>query len=479
MRKFSPSALLIALQFVAAAPAHAQESRTMAFVLGAEQSELAVDVSYRDPSEVDRRFRGSRLLPVELLVRNLSTRPLPFDYGDVRLGLNGEASLSPATTAAVLDEMKRLRVYTLLDRVLGSQSDAFFPNFYPNIQSRLQEERLTDGDIAPGGVRRGFVYFLRRPNSDGTAFNGVMWLEWPAALRYQPQMLETKAVRVQTKAATKPSFSDTLAQVWSGVVGPKPSYHKSYALLVGIGKYRHLAPLSSPEIDVKKVAGYLNAQGFDEVVTVTDESVTAKMLEFPQKYFTAKIQGDDRFIFYYSGHGVSGVRGTVATGYLPLVDEERGKNDHSIPMNDLVKWMSGLSAKHLLIILDSCFSGLAVQGLEMKSDKPYDLKADPEALSRLSRQPSRYLLMAGNERQESIGDRRWNGSLFTEQVLTGLQTAPDADMHRDRIITMRELYAWLPEAVSREAQKVHRELTPLLKDLCPNGVCEGDFVFVR
>jgi hypothetical protein len=129
--------------------------------------------------------------------------------------------------------------------------------------------------------------------------------------------------------------------------------------------------------------------------------------------------------------------------------------------------------------LDAAFSGLAVQGIEVKSDKPYDLKADPEALSRLSRQPSRYLLMAGNERQESFGDRRWNGSLFTEQVLTGLQTAPDADMHRDRIITMRELYAWLPEAVSREAQKVHRELTPLLKDLCPNGVCEGDFVFVR
>jgi hypothetical protein len=378
-----------------------------------------------------------------------------------------------------MDEMKRLKTYRLLDRVLGSQSDAFFPNFYPNIRSRLQDARLTDGEIGRDGVRRGFVYFLRRPNSDGTTFNGVMWLEWPAALGYQPQMLETKAVHVQTKPVTKPTIGDMLAQAWTGVVGPKPSYHKSYALLVGIGKYRHLPPLSSPEVDVKKVAGYLSAQGFDEIISLTDESVTADVLEFPEKYLKAKIQNDDRFIFYYSGHGVSGVQGMTATGYLPLVDEERGSNKHSIPMNNLVKWMSGLTAKHLLIILDSCFSGLAVQGLELKSDKPYDLKADPEALSRMSREPSRYLLMAGNERQESFGDKRWNGSLFTEEVLIGLQTAPDADMHRDRIITMRELYAWLPEAVSREAQKVHRELTPLLKDLSTTGVSQGDFVFVR
>ena len=451
----------------------------MAFVLGAAQSELAVDISYRDPSEVDRRFKGSRLLPVELSVRNLSMRSLPFNYEDIRLGLNGQTPLAPVDAAAVLNEMRRLGKYTLLDRVLSSQSDAFFPNFYPNIQARLREARLPDGNIGPGGRKRGFVYFLRGPNSDDTTFNGVMTLEWRAPLGDQRQMLETKAVIVQTKEATKPGISDILAQAWTDIVGPKPSYHKSYALLVGIGKYRHLPPLSSPEIDVRKMAGYLKAQGFDEVISVTDESVTAKTLEFPQKYFTAKIQDDDRFIFYYSGHGVSGVRGTAATGYLPLVDEERGRTDHSIVMNDLVEWMSGLHVKHLLIILDSCFSGLAVQGLEMKSDKPYDLKVDPGALSRLSREPARYLLMAGNERQESFGDKRWNGSLFTEQILTGLQTAPDADMHRDRIITMRELYAWLPEAVSREAQKVHRELTPLLKDLSPNGVSEGDFVFVR
>ena len=451
----------------------------MAFVLGAAQSELAVDVSYRDPSELDRRFTGSRLLPVELSVRNVSTRPLQFNYEDIRLGLNGEASLTPASTSAVLDEMRRLHTYALLDRILGSQSDAFFPNFYPNIESRVRDARLPDGAIAPGGNKRGFVYFLRRPDSDGTTFNGVMWLDWPGALRYQPQLLETKAVRVQTKAAEKPGVTEILARAWTDAIGPKPSYHKSYALLVGIGKYRHLSPLSSPEIDVKKMAGYLGAQGFDEIISLTDESVTADVLEFPEKYLKAKIQSDDRFIFYYSGHGVSGVQGMAATGYLPLVDEERGSNKHSIPMNNLVKWMSGLTAKHLLIILDSCFSGLAVQGLELKSDKPYDLKADPEALSRMSREPSRYLLMAGNERQESFGDKRWNGSLFTEEVLIGLQTAPDADMHRDRIITMRELYAWLPEAVSREAQKVHRELTPLLKDLSTTGVSQGDFVFVR
>ena len=45
MRKLCLPALLIALQLVSA-PAHAQERRTMTFVLGAAQSELAVDLRY-------------------------------------------------------------------------------------------------------------------------------------------------------------------------------------------------------------------------------------------------------------------------------------------------------------------------------------------------------------------------------------------------------------------------------------------------
>ena len=222
---------------------------------------------------------------------------------------------------------------------------------------------------------------------------------------------------------------------------------------------------------------YLIAQGFDEVVVVEDEDVTLDRLRSPQTYFTTKILADDRFLFYYSGHGNSVKQQNGLTkGYLPLVNEVKGGTTNSIPMDGLVGWMTALPAKHLLVIMDSCFSGLAVEGLEIKGT---EVLFDRESLSRLAQGPARFLLMAGTAGQESIGDRRWNGSLFTDSILKGLGPAAQPDRRGDRIITTRELYVWLKDIVSLEARKVQRELTPLLKDLGRNGVSEGEFVFVR
>jgi hypothetical protein len=53
-----------------------------------------------------------------------------------------------------------------------------------------------------------------------------------------------------------------------------------------------------------------------------------------------------------------------------------------------------------------------------------------------------------------------------------------ADVHGDGFVTTHELYPWLREYVEKEAMKLGRTLTPLMKDLGPN-VSEGEFVFTR
>jgi hypothetical protein len=84
--------------------------------------------------------------------------------------------------------------------------------------------------------------------------------------------------------------------------------------------------------------------------------------------------------------------------------------------------------------------------------------------------------MAGTAGQESYGGDTWKGSLFTDTLIRGLKR--DANIQRDRIVTTRELYVWLRDAVTMEAQRSNRVLTPLMKDLGPNGVSAGDFFFV-
>jgi hypothetical protein len=461
-------AAALPLVLLVVAPAVAQETRTMEFVLGARQNELSVTVEYEDPSVIDPKLAGSRVLPVRLVLRNVSNHPVAFDYGDARLNLNGDQQLTPVDSAAVDREIRRSGRVPKLLNFLASQSSTFH-------RSGVEKVRLRDGAIAPGRAKEGFVFFLRPPDSGKTRFNGVLSFE---TTRYQPQMLETKDVIVKTRMAKEPTLVEKIVQIGrEQLLGQKPAFNKSYALLIGIGKYQHLNALSSPAQDVAKMAEYLHAQGFDEVIAARDETVTLQMLQTPQRYFKNKIQSDDRFLFYYSGHGVSRIENGKMRGYLPLYNEQRGRFGSSIAMDSLVAWMNSMNPTHLLVILDSCFSGLAVDGTELKGDE--EREVDRETIDLLSRGPARYLLMAGTEDQESFGDRRWNGSLFTDALIRGLRSAKDVDMHGDRIITTRELYAWLKQTVALEARRVKRELTPLLKDLGPNGVSKGDFVFVR
>ena len=139
-------------------------------------------------------------------------------------------------------------------------------------------------------------------------------------------------------------------------------------------------------------------------------------------------------------------------------------------------WLKQLSAKHLLVILDACFSGLAIDGVELKNVSIFEGKVDGELLTLLTSGRARYLLMAGNESQEAIGGPRWNGSLFTDAVIKGLQEK--ANRNPDRLVTTRELIHSSRGSFRRRPGRLEHELAPLLKDLEPS-VSRGQFVFLR
>src|SRR5262249_28528793 len=106
MRSRSALPAWLTVLLLLAQAAHGQEIRKMAFMLGAGQDELQVDISYHDPVEIDARLKGSRLLPVKLSVTNVSSRPVSLAYGDFKLNLNGNQSLAPVDAPAVADELR-------------------------------------------------------------------------------------------------------------------------------------------------------------------------------------------------------------------------------------------------------------------------------------------------------------------------------------------------------------------------------------
>jgi hypothetical protein len=439
-------------------------------------NELAIDAVYHDPSDVDARLSGTRIIPMMLTVTNNSSRPVPLAYQDMRLDLGntaGATPLSPIEPGEARRILQRDGHYNAVLRLLGGQGNDYEQNPFSRV--------LRNGSLGPGKKKDGYVFFMR---PDAVPFTGFMAL---GTAVHKPEMLTTNTYEVRSPETESASLWSVawLKNQWDRIVNGAPPFNKSYALLLGVSNYKYMKKLSLVNDDLKKMQEFLLSRGF-HVVRVQDEKLTLASVRSPQEYFAAKINPDDRLLVYFAGHGVPREEGGRHRGYLALINSPAsGVNPaDAIAMDDFVAWTRRISAKHLLVLLDACFSGLAVRGFDIKlevrsgdSGPQSAAQPDPKSLYRLSTAPGRYLLMAGNEKQQSIASPKWTGGLFTHGVLQGLGGL--ADTQRDGFVTTRELYPWLRQYVETQAEGAGTTLTPLIKDLGPDGSSEGDFVFTR
>jgi len=312
-------------------------------------------------------------------------------------------------------------------------------------------------------------------------FTGFLAL---GTVAYKPALLRTRTIEVRSPDTESAQLWSKawLSRKWDEIFRGPPPFRKSYALLLGVSDYRYLERLSLVNDDLQKMETFLLSLGF-HVVRVQNERLTMANVRSPQEYFVATLGPEDRLLVYFSGHGFQRDESGRERGYLALINAKPGQvtPESTIAMDAFVAWTRKVPAKHLLVLLDACFSGLAAGGqevtLETRGADPQSRRTpDPKTLYRLSARPGRYLLMAGNRDQKAIASPTWSGGLFTHGVVQGLRGL--ADTQKDGFVTTRELYPWLRDYVEMEAMKAGRTLTPLLKDLNPD-VSEGEFVFAR
>lgn len=467
------------------APSAAQTRLEARIVLGAG-NELEIEAVYHDPADIDRRLGGTRVIPMDLTVRNRSNRPVNLDYRDLILDLGGNNGLTrllpvdPATARSTLMSEGR---YNDFIKFVAGQTDRF-SNIDPFSRT------LGSGPIAAGKEKGGFVFFIRPPAVPFTSFLAL------GMINAAPKILPTNDFQVMSpdKEATslwRDSFrgferwanSSGLARTIREIVQGPPPFRTSYALLMGVSNYRRMDPLPRVKDDLDKLSTVLRALGFT-VVRVENEKLTAANVRSPQAYFeNATITPDDRLLVFFAGHGFRRNEGGKPRGYLALIDARNGEasSESTIAMEEFVAWTQRVPAKHLLVLLESCFSGLAVGGRDvqlMGSDAPAPGGTpDPVALYELSKDPGRYLLMAGDENQRVPMGDKWGGGLFANAIILGLQGRADVD--KDGFVTARELYPWVRSYVSGEAQTVlGTSVTPLFKDL-DRVVSKGEFVFTK
>jgi uncharacterized caspase-like protein len=209
------------------------------------------------------------------------------------------------------------------------------------------------------------------------------------------------------------------------------------------------------------------------VVGLPNEKVTERTLRNVQAHFQNRLGPDDRLLVYYVGHGEHPQAGGDA--YLLLTEGTR------VPMRSFVAWMRALRVKHLLVLLDTCYSGEALGSRTRGVLDGLD-GLTRERLSAVANEGGRFVITAGGAKERVHEHRRWSGGLFTEALLRSLNSNAARKMG---VVTTYQMFADLRKFVQDEVRKYRlTSQTPLIEDLGvaasggKTAVSGGEFVFI-
>jgi len=155
-------------------------------------------------------------------------------------------------------------------------------------------------------------------------------------------------------------------------------------------------------------------------------------------------------VIYYSGHGG---QGQDLDG-----DEEDGTDEYYIPYDFVVgdlfgtairddvfgNWMNSIRSKHVVIFLDSCFSGGATKAIKGTTPPGYKAPANNSVFNDFSLE-ARVLIAASQENQFSFESDELQHGVFTYYLLEALKGAGDLD--GDGEIKADEVYRYVKPKV--------------------------------
>lgn len=247
-------------------------------------------------------------------------------------------------------------------------------------------------------------------------------------------------------------------------------YRHSWALVVGIDKYQdpRLPPLLTAARGAHALAQTLQDDfGFapERIVLLLNEEATQRAIRralVDPLSDVEKVGPDDRVVFYFAGHGLTYDTAEGEIGCIAPYDLESQFWDTALAMDELTRLANRIHAKHILFLLDACFSGFA-------TTREIPVGVERQLSDYLTR-PVRQVITAGT-REQAVSDV-WgpgNHSLFTGFLLDGLRGAAPAP---GGVLRAFHLAGYLQDQV---AQHSRSQQTPQYAALL--GSQGGDFIF--
>jgi hypothetical protein len=246
--------------------------------------------------------------------------------------------------------------------------------------------------------------------------------------------------------ATEPVRSDIDA-VPAFKAAPRPD---DFAVVIGVEHYQGLPPSDFSKNDAVVFSRYLKAMGYPErnIELVMDEKATKSAIEKAlEAWLVNRAKKDSKVFVYFSGHGAP----EPATGEAYLVPYDGDPNyltQTGYPIKKLYEQLARLPAAEIIVVLDSCFSGVGGRSVLAKGARPLVMTAPAEPL------PANIVVLTASEAaQISTSSPEKGHGVFTYYFLKAVQ-----DGRKD----IAEIYNTIKPQVQDEARRLNVRQSPTI-----------------
>ncbi|MCS5622394.1 MAG: caspase family protein, partial [Candidatus Marinimicrobia bacterium] len=215
-----------------------------------------------------------------------------------------------------------------------------------------------------------------------------------------------------------------------------------WAVIIGIDKYKYSKQLNYAVKDAEAVKEMLISK-FDfpekNIKYLTDEEATLSEIKVALGEVATSAGEDDRILVFYSGHGETskGADGSE-TGYIvPYEGKMENLYATGLAMDDILRTCQLSKSKHMLFLMDACYSGLMTENVKSLS-KPQE----EGYLNKVANEKARQIITAGGKDEQVIERDEWQHSAFTKNLLAGLDDW-ESDTDEDGYVTADELGTYL------------------------------------
>jgi hypothetical protein len=238
------------------------------------------------------------------------------------------------------------------------------------------------------------------------------------------------------------------------------SLSNSWAIVIGISKYQYsskngLTNLIFADDDANAFVRSLHSLGWNEshIKLLVNEKATQRNILIALESWLSKAGLNDKIIFFWAGHGFPDPEDPEKV-YFACYDTDIKIPATGYRMDRVRASLEERKTKNVIILADTCHAGKLIT----RGDRGLSIVPSIEKMRRNQNIPKGWIFMvAADTDRQALEHTSWKNGVFTHCLVKALSGAADGYEsvgHKDGMVTMGELRAYLNTAMPNETQRV-------------------------